>query len=90
MGYNKFTCSELGVIINQLQKSYSSIKNEDVRKYTTKIIRSLKARNIQLLDVQVIVRSVITKNPKHIAVLNEDDIDKYVECVYSEGYKWIF
>lgn len=85
MKYNKFTCHELGIIINQLQKSYSNIPNEAVREYTIEIIQSLKARNIQLLDVQVIVRSVITKNPEHEIALNEEDIDKYVKYVYSEG-----
>lgn len=84
MTLNKFTCHEVGYIIQKLQESYSQIKNEDVPKYTLEIIQSMRARNICLLDVKVIVRSVITKDPEHVTALNLKNIDNYVESVYLE------
>lgn len=88
MEYIKYNFRELTKIINKLQKAYSKLNPEDIPEYTKNLINTLKSRNIYPLDIEIMVASSITKNPKHVEVIAQSDksfidIHKYIEKVYK-------
>ena len=90
MGYIKYNCRELSKIINKLQKAYSKLNIEDIHKYTKNLIITLKERNVSFIDIDIIVASSVTKNPKHLkeiekADIRHIDIHKYIKKVYDGG-----
>lgn len=76
--------SEMTMFIDKLQKSFDNIDPSKVKYYANECIRSFKERGIPLLDAQVVMNAVLTKNKKNYKSLGESDIAKYVKTIYEE------